>query len=247
VTPPLPPRPALFLDVDGTLVPISTRPEDTRPDRALIRQLDRLHSALGGAVAILSGRTLATLSQLLSPLALPAAGVHGLERRRSDGSIVLTGANEVALKDARTALVQLARAEPELQIEDKNVAFAIHYRAIPHRESQVASALEEIARQLGPAYHVQAGLFVLELKPRRVNKGTALAEFMTEKEFRGRQPVAIGDDLTDLHAFRVAEELGGMGIAVGDRICAQWHFPHPYALRAWLDDLVARVSRTPCD
>jgi len=242
VTPPLPAHPALFLDVDGTLVPITARPEDARPDRALIEQLGRLHSALGGALAILSGRTLAVLSDLFSPLALPAAGVHGLERRRSDGSIALAGANEVPLEDARAALFELASAEPELRIEDKIVSFAVHYRAIPHRESQVAAALEAIARQLGPAYHVQAGLFVFELKPARLNKGTALAEFMTEDAFRGRQPVAIGDDLTDLHAFRVAEDLGGMAIAVGDRIRARWHVPDPDALRAWLDDLVASQS-----
>lgn len=247
MTPPLLPRPALFLDVDGTLVPISARPDDARPDRSLIAQLDRLYSALGGALAILSGRTLAMLSDLFAPLALPAAGVHGLERRRSDGTVVLAGSTEVPLEGARAALLELACEEPQLQIEDKTLAFAIHYRAIPHRESQVAAALEKIALQLGPTYHVQAGLFVFELKPHRINKGTALADFMTEEAFRGRQPVAIGDDLTDLHAFRVAEDLGGIAIAVGDRIHARWHLPNPSALRAWLDDLAASQAIAPCN
>jgi trehalose 6-phosphate phosphatase len=245
VTPPLLQHPALFLDVDGTLVPISARPDDARPDQSLIEQLGRLHAALGGAVAILSGRSLAVLSDLFAPLTLPAAGVHGLELRRSDGSIVRAAATDIPLEDARAALLELASEEPGLHIEDKALAFAVHYRAIPHRESHVAAALEKIALQLGPTYQVQAGLFVFELKPHRINKGTALAAFMTEAAFRGRPPIAVGDDLTDLHAFRAAEDLGGMGIAVGDRIQARWHVPSPHALRAWLDDLVARESTAP--
>jgi trehalose 6-phosphate phosphatase len=92
----------------------------------------------------------------------------------------------------------------------------------------------KLLSQLDQRYHIQPGLAVLELKPLGYDKGLALKEFMSEPEFYNRQPVAIGDDITDLDAFRAAEEVGGMTIAVGNRISGQWQLTDPPALRRWL-------------
>jgi trehalose 6-phosphate phosphatase len=232
--PPIPERPALFIDVDGTLIPLAERPDDAHPDAALLQELGALHRALEGAVALLSGRTLANLDQWFGALQLPSAGTHGLERRRSDGVTATAPVDPKLLDHARHSIARLVRRDPRLHVEDKGIVIAVHYRAAPEQHDLVMTVLHDLASELGGGFHLQPGHSVIELKPRRFDKGTALADFMAEPAFRGRVPVAIGDDLTDLDAFRAAERLGGFGVVVGDRVAGRWNFPRPRALRDWL-------------
>jgi len=74
-------------------------------------------------------------------------------------------------------------------------------------------------------------------------KGTTLRAFMREQPFAGRVPVMIGDDLTDVDAFRAAEELGGFAIAVGDRVSAQGVLPDHAGVIAWLAGLGTQSHR----
>jgi trehalose 6-phosphate phosphatase len=236
-------RPALFLDVDGTLVEIAPRPEDVRAGEALRGQLERLSRRLDGAVALVSGRSLADLDRLFEPLVLPAAGQHGVELRPRAGTAVRAAFDEPALGRAGEVLRGFAARHPGLRLEDKGGALALHFRAAPLLESEVDDAMNALAKSLGPAFHVQRGLLVRELKPCVVNKGSAVRALMAGAPFAGRVPIAIGDDLTDLDAFQAAEELGGFGVAVGDRVSAPWQLPGPRALRAWLA-MLAELPRS---
>ena len=85
--PPLQENLAFFLDVGGILLNFAALPDAVRADSELIGTLDSLHRAAGGALALLSGRRLDDLDRILGPLYLPAAGIHGLERRRADRSV----------------------------------------------------------------------------------------------------------------------------------------------------------------
>jgi len=241
--PPVPAHPALFLDIDGTLLPITARPADSRADASLVEELRNLQAAVGGALALLSGRPLAVITEMFTPLVVPAAGVHGLERMSSTGELRRASVDPSGLEDARGALLQLGEIEPRLVLEDKGDAFAVHYRAAPECAERLWRELQRIAIGLGAGFHVQPGLYVFELKPRQPNKGSALLSFMQEAPFHGRMPVAVGDDLTDLHAFRAAESQGGMAIAVGGRIRARWQLPDPAALREWLQRLIVNLRR----
>src|SRR5690606_4546060 len=78
---------ALFLDVDGTLLQIADRPEAVKVPSGMLDVLERLHGCFGGAVALVSGRTIANLDALFAPLRLASAGVHGLQRRGADGVV----------------------------------------------------------------------------------------------------------------------------------------------------------------
>src|SRR4051812_44584307 len=86
--PPLDPHNALFLDIDGTLLEIAPRPELVRVPEALPDLLRRLTEQREGALALVSGRPIAELDRLLQPWRGAAAGIHGAECRRADGSIV---------------------------------------------------------------------------------------------------------------------------------------------------------------
>lgn len=238
--PPLPRRPALFLDLDGTLVDIVARPEDVRVDEALRGQISRLVRRLDGAVAVLSGRALADVDRLFRPLELPAAGLHGAERRPLDGGTTRVQADPAALAVARGRLAELAAAHAGLRFEDKGAALAIHFRMAPLLEGVVDAACAQLESAFPDAFQLQRGLLVRELKPRGADKGSALRGFMAEAPFAGRTPVAIGDDVTDLDAFEAAAALGGFGIAVGGRVTAPWTLPGPRAVRAWLAMLAER-------
>ena len=212
------PRPrddwAFFLDVDGTLVEIAARPSAVVVSCETISLLQDLARRLAGAVALVSGRTLADLDRLFAPLRLPAAGLHGLERRTASGSIVRTSVAVEALEGAREALHSLARL-PGVLIEDKAASLAVHYRQAPDREAEVVTAVGDIADRSGGGLTLLRGKMVAELRPPGPDKGDVVAAFMMEAPFAGRVPVFIGDDVTDEDGFRAAERLGGFAIRIG--------------------------------
>jgi len=111
---------ALFLDVDGTLVELAAVPDAVHVDVRLVTLLNALHDKLDGAMALVSGRTITTLDRLFSPLQLPAAGNHGLERRSSGGQIKRPEL-EAKATDLADNLISLARENLFLQHGKKMV------------------------------------------------------------------------------------------------------------------------------
>ena len=205
---------ALFLDVDGTLIEIADAPDAVHVDERIGGLLERLRDRLGGAVALASGRSLDVLDRFFSPLELPAAGLHGLERRSADGSVSRAD-GAPALAPARRELAHFVADHPGTLLEDKSATLALHYRRAASAESAAREVMEKIRSSLGAAYRVQEGKMVLELKPHRPNKHTVVEDFMEEAPFRGRVPVFIGDDITDEEGFAAAQIAGGAGIVVG--------------------------------
>jgi trehalose 6-phosphate phosphatase len=96
----LPRRAALFLDLDGTLVPIMPRPDDVGPDPRRARLLARLREALEDRVAVVSGRALEDLDHILGGGVTAIAAVHGLVRRGADG-VIAAPSRIAGLADAR--------------------------------------------------------------------------------------------------------------------------------------------------
>ena len=162
---------------------------------------------LGGAVALVSGRSIAYLDALFAPLQLPTAGLHGVERRKASGAIQGASYVDAQLNAARTALASFVAAHPGTLLEDKDRSLAVHYRMAPAAEAAVRQAVAAVAKPMGTNYHIQEGNMVLEIKPYGFTKGTAVKEFMHEPPFSGRVPVFVGDDLTDEGGFRAVEAI----------------------------------------
>jgi trehalose 6-phosphate phosphatase len=241
-----PPSPSpdgcLFLDVDGTLLEFTDSPFDPQAGDALKGLLAAVSRRLDGAVALVSGRSIRTLDDLFAPLRLPAAGLHGIERRSFSGAthgMSPPGARLDRLDPARTVLGRLVDNHPGTLLEDKDRTIAVHFRRAPAAEPAVRRAVVAIAGELGSDYEIQAGDKVLEIKPRGADKGGAVAAFLAEAPFHGRRPVYVGDDLTDLSGFRVAAAHGGLAVAVGDRVVGTHRLENPAAVRAWLGRLAA--------
>lgn len=242
----LPPAPSLdwclFLDVDGTLIELAETPFDTIASEELKALLKDVSERLGGALALVSGRSIEYLDALFAPLRLPSAGLHGVERRKSSGAMHGASFNDTQLDGARSALALLVQAHAGTLLEDKGRTIAVHFRMAPQFEPELRQAVSDIAAALGPNYHVQSGSMMLEIKPRGFNKGGAVKAFMQEPPFSGRTPVYVGDDLTDIDGFRVVDDRGGISIAVGDRVQGSCHLVDPTAVREWLKGIAGLID-----
>lgn len=236
-------RTCLFLDVDGTLVDLMPHPDDVRIDPGLVNLLRRIHVQLEGALALISGRTLSRLDELFAPLRLPAAGIHGYERRCARQAIHRPTPGERAIAQTMQILSEAIRPYSSLHLEDKGAAIALHYRAAPHLKELATGLMRTAARRLGDAFELLEGDHVIELKPAAHNKATAIEAFLTEDPFAGRTPIYIGDDRTDFDGFGAVRRNGGVDISVGDRVPARWNLPDPDAVRAWLQRFAAQGER----
>lgn len=234
-TPPLPPRgSAFFIDFDGTLAELAPRPEAVLVAPAVPRALQRLAELHAGAVAILSGRPVAEIDLFLAPLQLPAAGVHGAERRGSDGQ--LRRLPLPSLEPLHGALRAFVAPHPGLQLEHKPGALALHYRGAPALEDECLAVMARV-QGLVDGLALQRGKCVVELKPRGASKGQALRRFLDERPFRHRRPWVFGDDVTDESAFEVALALGGVAVKVGaGETLAPFRLESPAHLHQWLEE-----------
>ncbi|MBN8606993.1 MAG: trehalose-phosphatase [Caulobacterales bacterium] len=222
---------ALFLDFDGTLADIAPRPEDVVLAPALRQTLATLTHAMGGAVALLSGRSTSNLRGYLGGAVMHVAGIHGQElesrglTQPSPASVAAAAAEFRALQHegALTA-----------RIEDKTLSLALHYRHDPSAEAEVRRIAHSVAarRQL----RVLEGKMVVELIAGSFDKGDALDAFMRAPAFLGRTPIMVGDDTTDEDAFTAAHRLGGFGVLVGPPrpSSASFLLASPSAVHAWL-------------
>jgi trehalose 6-phosphate phosphatase len=232
----------LFLDVDGTLIELTDTPFDTHASNELKSTLQSVFDRLGGALALVSGRSIEYLDALFAPLRLPSAGLHGVERRKASGAMHGASFNDTQLDRARAALADFVQTHAGTLLEDKGRTIAVHYRLAPQFQAQALEQVTAIAASLGSNYNVQAGNMMLEIKPRGFSKGGAIKSFMQEPPFSGRKPVFVGDDLTDLDGFRAVETLGGISIGVGNRVQGRFHLDDPAAVRAWLGRIAALVD-----
>ena len=233
---------ALFLDVDGTLLPIAETPDAVAVSARLCEALRDVVPALDGAVALISGRAIAGLDRLFAPLRLPTAGLHGLERRDSAGKLHKFE-SAADLNDLRESLRVFADTHPGVLLEDKGPALALHYRRAPAAEAAVRQLAADMAELMRGRVRILFGKMVVEIASPLADKGMAIAAFMDEPPFAGRRPVFIGDDVTDEDGFAMVNSLGGHSIRVGavETSAAAYQFPDVNAVVDWLQALPTQL------
>lgn len=234
-----PDRIALFLDLDGTVLDLAATPDGVSIPKTTVDAIGRIAERLDGALAVVTGRSLADVDFILAPLRLPAAALHGAELRRRGGGRVAGGAGAPPSR-LTAALGAFVDARPGLALEDKGASVAVHFRATPERGDEVRARVGDLVTQLAPAHELQPGKMVVEVRPRGCDKGSALKSLMAEPPFAGRVPLVLGDDLTDEYAFAAAASLAGAAALVGKverRSSAAFALDDPAAVRAWLEAL----------
>ncbi|MFZ2994998.1 trehalose-phosphatase [Sphingobium sp.] len=231
---------ALFLDFDGTLAPIAERPDDVRVDAALLDTLHALRARLNGRLAIVSGRSVATLRDLGFGDFL-MAGTHGLEFARP-GEDVDAPQRLTAIDTVEAAFNDFVADKPGLLVERKTISVGLHFRGDPTFADESDALGVALAKQYGLA--IQRGKMLIELRPGGADKGSAVARLMRESPMEGGVPIFIGDDVTDEEGFAVAVELGGAGILVGPyrTTRAAYNLEQVAAVRHYLVEGVATLG-----
>jgi trehalose 6-phosphate phosphatase len=215
--PPLPARPLLLLDYDGTLAPIVPDPARAFPHRSVPALLERL--AQRHPLYVVSGRDLATLGNLLksdsgAPLPVAAIGLHGAE-----AGTLGRPASRPAIDANASALGMMRATLPAIEgvdVEDKGgAAFAVHYRRAPH-PLRARQALGRWAAGAPGQLEAVWGKMVVELRARGVSKGAAVGQIAAAHP--NQVPVYLGDDTTDEEAFDALNRLDprAVTIKVGD-------------------------------
>ncbi|KUM43658.1 trehalose-phosphatase [Pseudomonas sp. EpS/L25] len=226
---------AFFFDLDGTLAELQPRPEQVFIPAETLAALEQL--ARRYAVAVVSGRPLAEIDGFTAPLRLPAAGVHGAEWRDPQGELHRVTLDGEVLAQVGQRLEAVLGDHPDLLLERKSVAFALHYRQAPEKEALVHELAAGIAAE-HPEFKLQPGKCVFELKPAAASKGEAVARFMELRPFAGCLPVFVGDDRTDEEGFAVVNARGGLSVKVGEgETVARARLPSVVAVARWLQDL----------
>jgi trehalose 6-phosphate phosphatase len=235
----------IFLDFDGTLVEIADRPDDVRFDAPSQQLIERLRDKVGRALALVSGRDIRVIDRLLHPLALPVAGVHGLQRRdasgRLHGPVIDQGLVEAIAAQVETAF----HSEPGVVIERKAGAVAIHFRLRPDFEDKCHALAGKIVGER-PDLQMIAGKMVCEIRLRGNDKGAVIATFLDERPFKGRKPIFVGDDATDEPGFVEVNARGGISIKIGDGpTAARFRAANVLELHNWLDELMEGPDKLP--
>jgi len=232
---------AIFTDFDGTLVEIASHPDAIVVPEDLPIRLRTLYSALDGALAVVTGRSIAAIDGFLPSQAFSLTGSHGAEYRHNGEQ---QAPESHLVDDARTIADRVSdslHGENGVLVEPKPTGVAVHYRAAPEKGAIASAAL---ARALDgfPDFHAINGKKVVEARPKSANKGVALSRLMQVNPFVGRMPIFIGDDVTDEDGFAAAERLGGFGIRIGEEseTLARFSLPDIATLYSYFDALIER-------
>ena len=204
----------LITDVDGTISEIAPSPAGAEVHTECKAQLSRLVERLP-LVAAISGRPVLEAKEMVGVAGMVYVGNHGLERWRNGVTEYVEGVEvyREKLAAARQELADLISIEG-LHIEDKGVSLAIHYRNCPDRRQARESILNQIgALHTAGGFKIVEGKMVVELRPPlEVNKGSAVKDLI--RDYRLRGGLYLGDDASDVDAFRVMHEEGFAAVAV---------------------------------
>jgi trehalose 6-phosphate phosphatase len=242
------------IDFDGTLAPIVSDPEQAHAHPGAVAALARLGTLLG-TVAIITGRPARTAVRLggfrgVDGLGhLVVLGQYGVERwdAATDEFVIPPEPGQVAALEEEIPPLLDRLGQGAARVEHKGRAVVVHTRQLPDPDASfeaLSGPLTDLADR--HAMVVEPGKNVLEIRSPGVDKGVALREIVAERG--ARQVVFIGDDLGDLPAYRVVEEMRGEGLG-GLLVCSASHeedalsdladvvVPGPDGVAAWLEEL----------
>ncbi len=208
-----------FLDYDGTLTPIVSRPElavISSQMQDMIKKLSQKYTT-----AIVSGRMREDVEKLVGIQGLIYAGSHGFDIKGPQVTMVQPQAKEtipLVSKIIERLKKELSNLEG-LIIEEKKFSVAVHYRLVEREEIPAIKTLVGGLIQENKSLRLMKGKKVFEILPAiDWNKGKAVKWVMNALgiNWEDFSVIYIGDDTTDEDAFRVVATRG-MSILVSDK------------------------------
>jgi trehalose 6-phosphate phosphatase len=211
-----PQRSAVLLDVDGVLAPIVQHADDAHMPETTRRPLIEVARRYG-VVACVSGRRASDARRIVSLGSIAYLGSHGTE-------VLKPGATTPQLDQEVQGWTQRVREfthgafgerlrRLRVRLEDKEAIAALHWRGAPD-EQEAQEAVKEVAQAAEDAGFVTHwGRKVLEIRPPvRIDKGAGIVSLLRDTQLAAA--LYVGDDLTDVDAFRGLTELQENGSLV---------------------------------
>jgi trehalose-phosphatase len=244
-------RPAVFLDYDGTLTPIVSRPEDAVLDPEMRRTLTEL--AQHCFVAVISGRDLKDVQNLVGLDNIYYAGSHGFDIAGPKGQRLEHQSGKEflpALDQAEKSLREhLEQDIPGVQVERKKFSIAVHHRRVEAgRAGEVEGVVDQVREESG-RLRKSTGKKIFELQPDiDWHKGKALFWLLEQLGLDRPDvlPFYLGDDTTDEDAFKALKERG-IGIAVQDTpspTAARYRLHNPDEVQQFFKALITFVKES---
>jgi trehalose 6-phosphate phosphatase len=204
------PRCALFLDFDGTLAELTTEPDAARLPQATRRVLKTLAGRPKARLFFISGRRRSDLWRRVRLPGCQYLGLFGFEDKPGSG-----GAPPAAMQRLRAQVESSVQDLPHVWVENKGLAFVLHYRqATPRARTRARRRLRAVLRATTVEIRQFESAHGLEVVPRDVTgKGAAVRRLLRRPALRRAVPIYLGDDLSDEPAFRAARH--GVTIRVG--------------------------------
>jgi trehalose 6-phosphate phosphatase len=238
----------LLLDIDGTISPIAPTPEEARLLPEIPPLLERA-AAVFEVIAAISGRSAADSRRMVGMNHLLYIGNHGLEYWQPGESAPQVIPEASAYLPAIAQALDLAERDlaprlAGLRVERKGPSGSVHTRSCadpPQALATVLAALRPVTDQLG--LRLTQGKLVAEIRPPlTVNKGTAVEWLARERHLRSA--LYLGDDTTDIDAFRALRRLREAGASEGLAV-AVLQAEAPPALAAEADLTLPSIEAVP--
>jgi trehalose 6-phosphate synthase/phosphatase len=199
----------LFLDYDGTLVGFQNKPEDAKPDKELIKILDKLCANPKNKLVLISGRDRDTFDEWFKGKPYTFIVEHGVWFKDNTNEWEVIEQMNIDWKETIRPIIELyIDRTPGTFIEEKNYSLVWHYRkADPELGLMRANELKDELTSFVANHNLEImeGNKVIEIKNSGVNKGRAANKFLINKHFDFI--FGIGDDWTDEYLFEELPEI----------------------------------------
>ena len=242
---------AVFLDYDGTLSPIVSRPElavVTKEMRTAVERLAKLCT-----VAVISGRSREAVQGFLGLDNVIYAGSHGLDIAGPGGSGLRNDIGREFQQTIDSVYAELSQEVKGIEgalVEHTTYSTTVHYRLVAPKE---AARVEEVVNRVlqgYPSLHKTRGKMVWEIRPRiDWGKGKAVLWILDALGLDSSRALAfyIGDDVTDEDAFQALKRRGvGILVAESPRATAATHsLRSTKEVQEFLEGMVSLLKARP--
>jgi trehalose 6-phosphate phosphatase len=204
-----PTRAAILLDIDGTLAPIVRNPGDAHVPESTRQLLIRVARRYR-LVACVSGRQASDARAMVAIGTITYLGSHGAEMLRPGWTEAVV---DPELEDWARRIHEFggeaytpALRRLRVRLEDKRVIVAFHWRGAPDEDAARAAVDTIASRAEAAGLRTHWGRKVLEIRPPvRIDKGAGIASLLADTDIE--VALYVGDDVTDLDAFRMLGQL----------------------------------------
>lgn len=239
----------IFLDFDGTLIPITQTPGKVILPKEVKELLKRLADNPRLKLALISGRAIEDVKNKIGLKNIIYSGNHGLEIEgpKINFKPVVSSRLKIIMERIKNNLKERISTVDGAFVEDKGPSLSLHYRLV--NKSQIP-LLKTIFHEAVILYLVQnkikvkPGKMVLEVRPPvEWDKGKVVLWLLSRQAFALKKgnilPIYIGDDVTDEDAFKALKKKG-LTIFVGEpkESCARYYLNTPEEVI----DFLSRIS-----